>query len=294
MTTVRATVRRSLTTRTRVIAAAIVLLAAAASAALRAQAPPPAFEVASVKSNKTGERRVMMRTEPGGRFTASNVTLRDVVREAYRLLPSQLTGEPDWMSADRFDIVAKAEGNIEESFFADPLAGPSRLQLMLRSLLADRFKLVAHEETRELPLYAMTMARSDRRVGPGLRPSTRDCSSGGAAPAADGFDCGLSITPLKISGRSVPLSQLASGVGGMVQRTITDRTGLAGRFDIELSYTPELLGGPEAAKVSAAGGDPNGPSIFTAIQEQLGLKLESARGPVKVVVVDSVQHPTED
>jgi uncharacterized protein (TIGR03435 family) len=203
-----------------------------------------------------------------------------------------LTGEPDWMSADRFDIVAKTDGNIEDVFLADP-AAPSRLQLMLRSLLADRFKLATHLDTRELPIYAMTMARADRRPGPGLRQSTRDCSNRGNA-AADTFDCGLSIGPLKIAGRSIALSQLAGGLAGMVQRTITDRTGLSGRFDVDLAYTPELLGAAEGAKVAAAGGDPNGPSIFTAIQEQLGLKLESTRGPVKVLVIDSVQHPTED
>ena len=259
---------------------------------LRAQTPAPAFEVASLKPNQTGERRAMMRTEAGGRFTAANVTLRDLVRAAYRLLPFQLTGEPDWVTNDRFDIVAKADGNVEEPFLADP-ATPSRLQLMLRTLLADRFKLAAHEDTRELPIYALTVARADRRLGPGLRPSTRDCSNSGTA-TADGFDCGLSIGPLKITGRNIPLSQLAGGLAGMVQRTITDRTGLSGRFDIDLAYTPELIGAADGAKVAAAGGDPNGPSIFTAIQEQLGLKLESARGPVKVLVIDSVQHPTED
>jgi uncharacterized protein (TIGR03435 family) len=265
---------------------------------VRAQAPSPspAFEAASVKANTSVDRRVMMQTQPGGRFTATNVTVRDVVREAYRLLPFQLTGEPDWMSRDRFDIVAK--GDVDAPFVTDPLAGPSRLQLMLRALLADRFKLVAHEDTRELPVYALTVAKADGRLGSGLRPSTTECATGGRAGAApapsQGPDCGLFIGPAKVTGRGVALSQLAGGLAGIAQRTIVDRTGLSGRFDFDLTYTPDMVS-PEGAKIAAAGlADANGPSLFTAIQEQLGLKLESTRGPVKVLVVDRVEHPTVD
>jgi hypothetical protein len=253
--------------KTRIWTAATLLaltIAAASPVVFGAQTSSPSFDVASVKSNKSGDRRVMMRTEPGGRYTATNVTVRDLVREAYHLLPSQLTGEPDWMDRDRFDIVAKADGGVDEPFLNDSLAGPSRFRLMLRALLADRFKLVAHEDTHELPIYALTLARTDRRLGPGLRPASGD------------------------------LSQLAGGLTGIVQRITVDRTALSRRFDLDLSYTPDLIDAGSAAKIVAVGGDPNGPSIFTALQEQLGLKLESSRGPVTVLVIDGVQHPTED
>jgi len=267
---------------------------------VHAQAPSPSttFEVASVKANTSVDRRVTMQTQPGGRYTATNVTVRDVVREAYRLLPFQLAGEPDWMSRDRFDIVAKGNGDVDAPFGTDPQAGPSPLQLMLRALLADRFKFVAHEDTREFPIYALTVAKADGRLGAGLRPSTTDCASagrGGTAPApSPAPDCGLFIGPAKITGRSVALSQLASGLSGIAQRTVVDRIGLSGRFDFDLTYTPDLIS-PEGAKTAAAGlADANGPSLFTAIQEQLGLKLESTRGPVKILVIDRVEHPTVD
>jgi len=258
----------------------------------------PVFEVASVKANTSDDRRVTMQTQPGGRYTATNVTVRDVVREAYRLLPFQLTGEPDWMSRDRFDIVAKADGDVEVPFATDPLAGPSPLQMMLRALLADRFKFVAHEDTRDLPIYALTIAKADGRLGSGLRPSTTECATGGRAGTAtappQAPDCGLFIGPAKVTGRRIALSQLAGGLAGIAQRTVIDRTGLSGRFDFDLTYTPDQIS-PEGAKVVAAGlADANGPSLFTAIQEQLGLKLEAARGPVKILVVDRVEHPTVD
>ena len=130
--------------------------------------PNPQFEVASIKPNKSGDMRVMMSVQPGGRFTATNVTLRMMIRNAYQLQEFQITGGPSWIADERFDIVAKAEtgDGIGDPFRAEPNGQPSRGQLMIRALLADRFKLVAHNETRELPIYALVKARNDGKLGP--------------------------------------------------------------------------------------------------------------------------------
>jgi len=150
-----------------------------------AQAPPPApaFEVASVKPNKAGDKRVSIGMQPGGRFTAAGVTLRMLIGLAYGTPQprpdSQMIGGPDWIGSDRFDIVAKAEGDV--------VPGPNgQLPLMLRALLADRFKLAVHNESRELPIYALVKSRSDGRLGPQLSPATVDCAALGAARGRGG------------------------------------------------------------------------------------------------------------
>jgi uncharacterized protein (TIGR03435 family) len=162
--------------RTFLLAAGIVVVSAVN--APRAQPPEthtklPAFEVASVKLNKSGDSRVIGgRTQPGGRFTMANVQLREIIRLAYRLQSFQVLGGPNWINSDRFDIVAKAESS----------AAPEQVWLMLRTLLAERFKLAVHNETRELPVFALVVARSDGTLGPQLRPADADCVAAAAGP----------------------------------------------------------------------------------------------------------------
>ena len=277
---------------------------------LRAQTPAaqaetlPSFEVASVKINKSGEPFMRIAPAPGGRFTVTNLPVRELIRFAYQLQSFQIEGGPSWITSDRFDIVAKAEGSPAP---IQPGGPPGPLQLMMQSLLKDRFKLTVHNETKQMPIYALVRARSDGRLGPQLKQSTVDCAAmmtargrGGAPPAppAPGERpmCGMRFGPGQIAAGGLPLSQLAVGMSQMVQRVIVDRTGLTGNFDLEVTFTPDQMpqGTPPPGAPPLPPIDPNGPSIFTALQEQLGLNLESQRGPVEVLVIDRVEHPTED
>jgi len=279
---------------------------------LRAQAPQtpaagPAFEVASIKPNNSGDGRVMLQQQPGGRFTATNVPLRLLIRNAYQLQDFQIVGGPSWIGSERYDIVAKAEDGTPPETPSLDRTGPSRIQLMIRSLLAERFQLVVHDETRELPIYALIVARSDGKLGPDLHKSEVDCNAIFAAGRGRGMppppappqpgerpQCGIRIGMGNLAMGGAPLSQFANSLAMFVGRTVQDKTSLPGSYDVNLTWTPDQMpqrppGAPEAPPV-----DPNGPSIFTALQEQLGLKLDSQKGPVSVLVIDRVERPKED
>ncbi len=287
------------------------LLAPAPTVRLSAQAAPSPlqFEVASVKPNRSGSGGVQVGIQPGGRLQATNVTLRDLIRIAYQVQPFQIVGGPSWLSSDRFDIAAKAEAEFPPT---PPVPGgpPGPPQLMLQHLLGDRFKLTVHSETREMPTYDLVLARRDGQLGAKLKESALDCAGlagargRGAAPPPPGaggrggaVGCGVRIGPGLLSGNGVPIASLANSLSQMVQRVVTDKSGLNGNYEFEVSFTPE---GPQAGPGAPPGAPPpppvdaNAPSIYTAVQEQLGLKLESGRGQVSVLVVDSVEMPTPD
>jgi uncharacterized protein (TIGR03435 family) len=281
--------------------------------------PGPAFEVTSVKPNKAAPGGpFMMQNQPGGRLTATNVPVRLLIQSAYRPLQSfQIIGGPAWLTTDRFDIVAKASGDLATAMFSAPSPesnDPTPMQLAVRALLADRFKLVVHRETRELPTYTLVLARSDRQLGPGIHPATVDCAAVAAArgragaapppgppPVGERPLCGMMSGFGVLSAGATTLTQLAAVLSGPVGRTVLDQTGLTGAFDVDLKWTPDQLPqrapgapGDQPITVNGTAIDPNGPSIFTALQEQLGLKLESTKGPMDVLVIDSAEHPTED
>jgi uncharacterized protein (TIGR03435 family) len=268
-------------------------------------ASAPAFEVASIKQNKSGDGRVLLGF-PGGRFTATNVPLRALIATAYgtpQALPNfRILGGPSWMDSDRFDIIAKVPGDIQPG-----VGPPTQVFLMLRTLLIERFKLMAHNESRELPLYALVLARTDGRLGSQLRKSDVDCAAlfasrrGGAGPLppppgpGERPACGMFGSPGRIAGGSINMDQLGTLLSRLVNRTVVNKTGLTGNFDVDLTFTPDQpLGPPPPGAPALPPIDPNGASLFTALQEQLGLKLDSQKGPVDVVVIDSVEHPTED
>jgi uncharacterized protein (TIGR03435 family) len=268
----------------------------------------PAFEVASVRQNKSGDRGGMFRNQPGGRFNVTNVPLKQIVQLAYAVQPFQLTGGPDWLESDRWDIVAKAEdGNVAP--LGPPGTGPSPLALMLQSLLADRFKLKVHRETREMPIYALVLARSDGKLGSKIERSTEDCGArgrgagrpGGPPPAGppappkpgERPPCGMFMGPGSVGAGSVTMRQLADMLSARVGRTVLDKTGLTGSWSFDFEFAPEFIGPPPpGAQLPPV--DPNAPSIYTALQEQLGLKLDAQKGPVEMLVIDSVERPTED
>ena len=272
----------------------------------------PSFEVASVKENVSGDSRARAQTLPGGRYVATNVLLKGEIAVAFLgaqpLALSRVLGGPEWIGSTRYDIIAKASTEFQSS----PDGPPTDLLLMMRSLLQDRFKLRAHLETRELPIYELVVARADGTLGPELRQSAVDCDAliaavrGGAPlPPREPNEpppCGAMRGPARVLAGGIPMPQFATMVTNILAvgsgpaaegRLVIDKTGLAGRFAFTLTWTPEQMPtAPPPPGVPPI--DPNGPSFFTALQEQLGLKLVSAKGPVDVVVIDSVERPTPD
>ena len=312
-----------------------ILTLSAIIVVLNAQDTAPVPYVASVKKN-AGGFGAQMRIAPG-MISANGVPVRLLMRQAFgQLQDFQLVGGPDWINSDRFDIEAKLEGG-------GPMS-PQVIQSVLRQILEERFALKVHRETRELPIYALVVARSDGRLGPNLTPSSPECTtlltSRGRGPAPDGrggpapdgrgqFAIGRGGPPA--DGRGGPgraggpgpfdfdappvcgqrgggfgrlraggttMEQFAAMISGTAQRVVIDKTGLTGYYDMALTYTPTGDQLPQGAPPPGAPApppiDPDGPTFFTAIQEQLGLKLDNQRGPVEVVVVDSIQQPTEN
>jgi uncharacterized protein (TIGR03435 family) len=276
---------------------------------MSAQTPTPApsvsFEAASVKPNASGERNTSVRRLPGGRFTATNAPAALLLQMAYQLQPFQMQGAPPWLRTDRFDIVARLDGDPPP-----PPVGsdqPDQLMLALQTLLADRFKLSVRWETQELPIYALVLARADGRLGPNIRTAAVDCTAAAAASAAaakesrtlnpntpDRVSCGFRNSRGRIMFGGYPMSFFANGLANEVARLVVDRTGLTGNWDFELTYTRDAVRQPDVTDAAPASVDPDGASLFTALQEQLGLKLESTKGPVRVLVIDRIEPPTPD
>ena len=295
-----------------VTAAALVVAAGLAAQSPQPPAGGPAFEVASIKPNTSGDGRVMMQNQPG-RYIATNVSLRLLIRNAYQLQDFQIAGGPGWVSSDRFDINAKVPDEFRGMAPPAPGSGPSPLGLMIRALLAERFKLVVHNETKDAPIYALVLARSDGKLGPALKKSETDCAATfGAGPGrgrgpmpppgppqpGESIRCGIRIGPGNLLMGGSPLSQFANSLGNFTGRIVLDRTGLTGDYDINLTWTPDQMaqrppGAPDPL-INGAAVDPNGPSLFTAVQEQLGLKLDSQRGSVDVLVIDRAEKPVEE
>lgn len=276
-----------------------------ASHAQNADPPAVAFEAASVKANKSGDSDTSMRPQPGGRFSATNAPVQLFITYAYQLQPFQLPGAPAWLRTDRFDILARMEGDPP---VLPPVAGEATpMMLAMRTLLAQRFKLAVHWETQELPVYELVVARPDRKLGPNIHPAAVDCAAMSAASAAaakegrvinpnppDRVACGMRNNAGRFQFGGNPMSLFATGLANQVARTVVDRTGLTGNWDFEFTFTPERFRQVRSTGVDAPAVDPDGPSLFTAIQEQLGLKLESTKGPVKVLVIDHVEQPSPD
>jgi bla regulator protein blaR1 len=283
--------------------------------------PLPQFEVAAVKENKSGTNMIRFGVQPGGRFTAENVPLRQLLVFAFQVQPFQIENVPSWANSVRYDITAKAEGDI-------PPAQPGQvgsIQYMMRALLRDRFALVYHNETREMPIFNLIVAKPDGSLGPKLTKSTTDCAAmfaarrgggpggpggaGGPGGRGDGpppmpafgekMVCGFRVGPGSLSGGSVPIGQLATFLSQNLQRSVVDKTGLAGNYDFDVTFTPDQIpqlpgGGAPPGAPPLPPIDPNGPSLTTALQEQLGLKLDSTRGPATLFVIDKVSQPTPD
>lgn len=265
---------------------------------------PLYFEAASVKRNTEGGLNTSINRQPGGRFITINTPVTLLVTFAYQLQPYQLLGAPDWARDERYDLVAKYDGDPPP---VNPADGAGHMMLALRTLLADRFALKIRRETREMDIYQLVMARPGGKPGPALKPAGDECRQpAGAAPGGppagppplrpDGTPvfCGFRQQPNRFQLNGMALSQFANGVAQRVGRQVVDRTGLAGEWSFDIMFTPPAGGPPPPPGVELPPVDPTLPDLFTALQEHLGLKLESVKGQVPVVVVESVSRPTED
>ena len=297
----------------------ILLTTTTAFAQDPAAAPVVAFDVASVKPSNPNpdpanplSQIALMLPQPGGRLTATNTPLRMLIMAAFELKQeAQLTGGPPELLAAKYDITAKA-----------PVAFIGKeLPQLLRTLLADRFKLKTHTETRELPVYDLVLARSDGRLGPELKPSKSDCSKPDEVLAQQGAalakgdvasflgkpqPCSVSTDPsggplnLMMRGDGQEMKQIVEILAQFTGRPVRDKTGLTGRYDFAMKLDLQMVLGlaqKMGANIPAAAANipqSDGSSLMTALNEQLGLKLDSTKDAATVVVIDSVEAPVAD
>jgi uncharacterized protein (TIGR03435 family) len=267
----------------------VALLAGPSAVRVRAQNPRVAFEVASIKPNKSGSGSSSINTNAGS-LRASNVTLRRLITRSYRLLDFQVIGGPDWIGTERFDIEARAEaGAMPPPGTADSVARENIMAGMIQSLLEERFQLKSHREMRELPVFALTLGKDGSKLQSTVegRPGPGGITNG--STHTNGTAAGV-----EMSGSGVSIDRLVGLLASQVGRPIIDKTNLAGTYDFSLKFAPPQPTSVAAGANADSATEPVGPSLFTAIQEQLGLKLESTKGPVEVLVIDSVQKPTEN
>jgi uncharacterized protein (TIGR03435 family) len=268
---------------TSIMSSKTLMMLAVAIALLHAQpAARPEFEVASLKPSAPDAPKSFIKTLPGGGLQAGNIPLKRLIATAYSVTDYQIFGDVKLLD-QKFDLDARAPGPAELG----------TLRVMLQSLLDERFHLKFHRETRDLPIYSLLPAKPGVNGGPGLiRNPEGDCSiaitpqdapSVGSRPA---IPCGT-VNPGRgsITGRRGRISQLADRLSSMLGRTVVDKSALEGTYDIALTFAPEPPPGAETT-------DPSGPSLFTALQEQLGLKLQAGKGPVEVIVVNSAEKLT--
>lgn len=242
------------------------------SARIQAQQTPTAnthlFEVFSIKPSRNQGRPSALFLPGGERFSATNAVLIALIMVAYDADPSQISGKAlDAFRSESYDVEARAEHAVSRE----------QMKLMLQASLADRFKLRLHRETKVLPVYALVVGKG----GPKFREGNGGAESGGRG--SDG----------QYIFRNISMLHFALGLGKGLDRPIIDRTGLAGTYDFELAFTPEVAGQGDR-NGRERGPNPGGPSLFTALQEQLGLRLESQRAPIEFLIVDHVEKPTEN
>jgi uncharacterized protein (TIGR03435 family) len=260
-----------------VLCATVLIIVVGIAVALEAQQSTPqksgmSFEVASVKPSKSLDGGGSIGPRPGGRLFARNVSTRALIGFAFSLPTYQLAGGPDWITTDKFDLDANGGST----------ASLDEMRQMLRTLLEDRFKVMTHRETRQIDGFTLIRMRPDR-LGPNLRASTLDCSiSFSSEPRCREGRITFTDTREEWKAIGIPSAVIARDVSASVNKPISDNTQLSGTFDLELRWSPEMAQSPEL------------PSIYTALQEQLGLRLQSTRVPVEVLVVDHIERPTPD
>jgi len=238
------------------------------------------FEVATIKQSSINDNRFMFRGLPGGALTVVGVPLKMLIMMAYDVKAFQISSGPSWIATQRWDIEAKAEGVQGQV----PMA---QLRPMLQGLIAERFRLSLHRETKKMPVFALIVAKN----GPKLTPHVGN-------PAQPGQR--IRPGPGSLTVQQGNMAILAAQLSQQLWRAVIDKTGLQQEYDFTLKWTPESgQGGPESIGLPPESSAPprpdlNGPSIFTAVQEQLGLRLDSQKGPVEIIVIDHVEYPSEN
>lgn len=277
----------------------------------------PRFDAASIKRDVSGvlppAGQGQLVTVRGNRVTAPNITVRELIRNGYNLqhvARSFIVDGPEWIDSERYDLEAIAARPFEAQRVRN--VPPPTAAAMIRALLADRFQLVAHNEVRERPIYELVLNRADGRLGPGLKPSTASClgpfdlvdldtTNRSISPTADGkpFFCpfGYGYGPVSFMGASqMRMRDLAMffGLIASLNVAVVDRTGIDGRFDVELRFAGDVAVSANAAPAFRDLGVTDVPTLTGAIREQLGLRLQAARAPIEVLVIDRVERPTEN
>lgn len=274
-----------------VTSSGLALLAVFAVAVLGQE---PGFDVASVRPTSRTDGRALLQATPG-RLSMMNLALRRLILIAYDVQDYQLVGEPGWIASENYDIQAKAEGNPS----VQQMEGP-----MLRALLEERFKLSLHRETRQLSVYKLSIGKSGAKLQASQEgsctPYVTDALPPTTKPGEPGPSfCGFQRTTAgglnrSLSGKGVTMAELAKTLSrtytAMLGRNVIDGTALTGAFDIHLTWAMDS-GGPRAIDSPP---ESEGPSIFTALEEQLGLKLQATKGPVEVLVIDHIEKPSEN
>jgi uncharacterized protein (TIGR03435 family) len=270
----------------------------AQSQAQGADADMPAFQNVSIKRADAGIPQTRAFFSPAG-FVATNVTLKMLIRDVYGVQDEQISGGPEWLNSERFNIQADLPASVVDDLRTGDLRTPNhernlpQYQLMLGSVLADRFKLVVHRESKVLPAYALVIAEN----GPKLQESKvgEADANGAQGPAAQAR---VMLGKGMLTGQSLRMADLVRMLSEQLHRPVIDKTGLTGKYDLALHWAPDQSqpSGPAAdgADSPAPGTAFSGASISTAVQEQLGLKLESQQGPVETLVIDQVEKPSED
>jgi len=276
----------------------LVLVAVCASVVFGQTQSPPAhtgFEVASVKQNTGSDGRAFIQAVPG-RLIMTNLPLRRLILNAYDLQDYQLSGDPPWANSEHYDIQAKADGNPS----VREMQGP-----MLQVLLEDRFKLTIHRETRQLPVYELTIGKVGAKLQLSKEGSCTPYSEDSPPPTSTPGQprpnfCGFHTTPgdglnRALDGQGITMAVLATTLSrtyvSLLGRNVIDATGLTRAYDVHLKWAIDSLSAPAGPNATPPS-DATGASIFTALQEQLGLKLESTKGPVEVLVIDHVERPS--
>jgi uncharacterized protein (TIGR03435 family) len=267
-------------------------------------AEKPSFEAASIKPTKGGDVRTMLLIRPGGKVTAAGLTVKGLVMEAYDVKEAQISGAPAWFNFERYDIDAKPEDSAGAAMDKLPPEQRKRqLMLMLQSLLAERFQLVLGHEQKELPVYALVVAKNGPKlkksafVLPDKPPADPHFPKPGSPPPPGGI---WMNGPGQLTSTGIGLPMFVNVLSRLAGRAVIDKTGLTGSYDFALQWTPEMGQGPmtPGGPGPGAGGPPpaeaSGPSLFTALQEQLGLKLESEKAQMDVLVIEHVERPSEN
>jgi bla regulator protein BlaR1 len=273
----------------------------------RAQTPPatpaPKFEVVSIKPSQEGGGLFRIGLQPSGRFVANNISVQFLMELAYGLKDAQISGAPRWVESEHFAIEAKPEdGFMDQKLSRDERS--RQISLMMQSLLADRFKLAMHHETKEMPVYALVVAKSGSKLKEAPpAPPDGDMPPPGP-PTGQMRRGGIRIGRGELTASAIPLDRLEDVLSRITARPVLNRTGLQGVYDFTLKWTPAEGEGPMMGGPGGPGGlmppdappppDANGPALFTAIEEQLGLKLESQKAPMDTVVIDHVERPSEN